>query len=84
MVRIINQFCYVCFLILDLNVVKDEIFLISFGSLDHRHGPKYLTQDPENHTLFSCTYPYRPNTGLLRWVLPDHIFVPLTIRQAKF
>ena len=32
------------FLILDLNVVKDEIFLISFGSLDHRYGPKYLIE----------------------------------------
>ena len=33
------------FLILDLNVVKDEIqFLISLGSLHHRYGPKYLTE----------------------------------------
>ena len=32
------------FLILDLNVVKDEIFLISFGSLDHRYGRKYLIE----------------------------------------
>ena len=32
------------FLILDLNVVKDEIFLIPFGILDHRYGPKYLIE----------------------------------------
>ena len=34
------------FLILDLNVViiKDEIFLISFLRLDHRYGPKYLIE----------------------------------------
>ena len=34
------------FLILDLNVVKDEIqFLISLGSLHHRYGRlKYLTE----------------------------------------
>ena len=33
------------FLILDLNVVKDEIqFLISLGSLHHRYGLKYLTE----------------------------------------
>ena len=32
------------FLILDLNIVKDETFLISFGSLDHRYGPKYLIE----------------------------------------
>ena len=30
------------FLFLDLNIVTDEIFLISFRSLDHRYGPKYL------------------------------------------
>jgi len=32
------------FLILDLSVFKDVIFLLSFGSLDHRYGPKYLIE----------------------------------------
>ena len=33
---------YVCFS--NLSVVKDVIFLLSFGSLDHRYGPKYLIE----------------------------------------
>ena len=32
------------FLILDVSVFKDVIFLLSFGSLDHRYGPKDLIE----------------------------------------
>ena len=32
------------FLILDVSVFKDVIFLLSFESLDHRYGPKYLIE----------------------------------------
>ena len=32
------------FLILDVSVFKDVVFLLSFGSLDHRYGPKYLIE----------------------------------------
>ena len=30
-------------------------------------SPVFTTQDPENHTLFSGTYPTEPNKGVLHW-----------------
>ena len=48
------------FLILDLNVVKDEIFLISFGSLDHiaKVGGKcVISHFPGECVLVNATHP---------------------------
>ena len=41
------------FLILDLS---DEIFLISFGSLDHRYGPKLLRMFTISNSVESGYY----------------------------